>query len=251
MEKMMKLVCGCATNVGNSREVNQDTVVLKYIEKKRRYFVVGAVCDGVGGLEHGELASGLIGERIAQWFDEVSSWIDIANTDSKLVYAHLKDAAERWNEELCNFSYSNNIVTGTTMSLFMLLREDYYIIHVGDSRVFCFNSSLLQLTTDASITKIKNGMLKAYLDNYMGKSNELWFQGIEGKAVPGDMFLFCSDGLYHHLTEEDARMAWKAASKQKNLNKLCGELIDAMMERGERDNISLGIVCIRKKGLFG
>lgn len=62
------------------------------------------------------------------------------------------------------------------MSLFMLVRNYYFIIQVGDSRVYLYREKRLhQLTVDASTTKLKNGRMKQYLNNYLGKSDELWF----------------------------------------------------------------------------
>lgn len=251
MSTNMKLICGCASDVGAVREVNQDAVFLKYISKKHQNFALGAVCDGVGGLEHGEMASGFVTEQMRIWFDEVAEWIDIAKADAELLYSHLKDAAECWNEKLCYFEEQNGIMTGTTMSLIMILRDNYHILHVGDSRIFHLRDTFDQLTADESITKIKNGTLKAYLDNYMGKTRKLSFQSITGKVVPGDMFLYCSDGLYHCLTEEDTRMIQKQGHRKKNLDEICRKTIAAMMERGEKDNISLGVIIAKKRGVFG
>ena len=55
------------------------------------------------------------------------------------------------------------------MSLFMLVRNYYFIIQVGDSRVYLYREKRLhQLTVDASTTKLKNGRMKQYLNNYLG-----------------------------------------------------------------------------------
>ncbi len=138
-----------------------------------------------------------------------------------------------------------NIHTGTTMSLFMLVRNYYFIIQVGDSRVYLYREKRLhQLTVDASTTKLKNGRMKQYLNNYLGKSDELWFSCENGEILPQDIFVICSDGFYHYFSENDMRQYETMIRKKQRTNEVCDILINTMMERGERDNISVGFVTV-------
>jgi len=131
------------------------------------------------------------------------------------------------------------------MSLFMLVRNYYFIIQVGDSRVYLYREKRLhQLTVDASTTKLKNGRLKQYLNNYLGKSDELWFSCENGEILPQDIFVICSDGFYHYFSENDMRQYETVIRKEQRTNEVCDILINTMMERGERDNISVGFVAV-------
>ena len=109
------------------------------------------------------------------------------------------------------------------MSVIMIIQNFYYIIHVGDSRIYLCRNSIEQMTADDSQTRFENGRVKKYLSNYMGKNEKLTFQCLEGNVMQGDIFLFCTDGMYHHMREED---------------------IELNIERGEKDNISLGVIYI-------
>lgn len=244
----MKLTGGCATCVGNTRKINQDAIRYRLAQKKGQYFSVLAVCDGIGGLEKGEVASALVVRRIDEWFDRIVQWLDIPEADPEVVYAHLKDAAEEWNLAVCEYRKSHGVQTGTTLSLLMLLRDRYYTLHVGDSRIYlCGKKDWKQLTVDASVTQMKNGRMKTYLDNYMGKSEELWFTSSSGPVRGGDLFLVCSDGLYHHLLQEDIREISLDGLDEKKAEAACRILIEKMLARGERDNISVGIVAAKQK----
>ena len=99
--------------------------------------------------EQGELASALIIGEIREWFQEVTAWLDISTVNPAVLFAHLKDGAENWNEKLREFCQREDIRTGTTMSLLLIIREHYYIIHVGDSRIYRYHDGLEQLTMDA------------------------------------------------------------------------------------------------------
>lgn len=140
----MKLVTGYKSDRGNTRKVNQDAVVLKQISYRGKSFIILAVCDGIGGLEHGEVASALAVRRIEEWFDEVAGWLDIIETDGELVYSHLKDLAEECNELVRECRVTMQMETGSTMSLLMVLRDTYYIIQVGDSRVYRYRGRVLE-----------------------------------------------------------------------------------------------------------
>ena len=202
-----------------------------------------AVCDGIGGLEHGEIASSFVRERIAEWYDSITEWIDIESSDRDIVFSHLKDGAEDWNRALYDFRCTRNLNTGTTMSIFMLIGKNYYTIQVGDSRAYrYYDKELIQITVDDSITKLKNGKLKSYLSNYMGKTPELWYTCRTGIINKRELFFVCSDGFYHRLKLQDVEDIFLHATENKDLDPVCNSLVYKMMERGERDNISVSMV---------
>lgn len=241
----MKLHVGSMTSTGNIRESNQDAVVLRSFERSGEYFVVVAVCDGIGGLARGELASSLTAQKISEWFDDVLKWIDPETVDPEILNAHLKDLAEECNRLVREYRILHQIDTGTTMSLLLLIRNFYFIVQVGDSRVYRYrDGQLWQLTRDDSVTRIQNGRAKLYLDNFLGKQEELWFTCCGGELQRKDIFLVCSDGLYHYLKTEDLRDLEKDIRKGRKTNAVCGQLIDRMLKRGERDNITVGLVAV-------
>ncbi len=239
---------GCASDVGSSRTVNQDAIFYRQQMQGKEEFALCAVCDGVGGLEHGEVASAFLVTRMEAWFEETVAWMDIGRADSGLLFSHLKDAAESWNEEIRQLCRERNLKTGSTMSILCLLRDKYYIIHVGDSRIYrCRGKGLEQLTVDDSVARLKAGRMKNYLSNYMGKEETLWFQALEGSVESGDLFLVCSDGLYHQLGEQDISELLQLHKKNSNIDEICRHMIRLMISRGESDNISLGAVAVAQR----
>lgn len=232
---------GCVSDIGAVRTINQDTVLYKSLEQSGLRFVLGIVCDGIGGLEHSELASKCVCQAAEQWFDEVAQWIEIETMQQDILYAHFKDATEQWNRLVRSIGAQQRLTMGTTMSAIMILRNHYFIIHAGDSRVYKYQKHLQQLTLDESTAKIKGGRMQLYLNNYVGKQDELCYLEYQGTVEAGDIFLYGSDGLCHYLLEKDI----EAVSREiwiKGAEKMCRELIYQMILRGERDNISAGII---------
>lgn len=244
----MKLIGGIRTDIGSSRDNNQDSVLFCSKEVAGHNFAVLVVCDGVGGLEKGDVASNMITRKISQWYEDVINWVDIPNVEPGLLFSHMKDAAEIWNDELVEYNKCNGICSGTTMSLLMIIRDYYYIIQVGDSRIYSYDNDVLeQLTIDATVSKMNNGRLRQYLDNFMGKTNPLWFTTVSGQVKEGDLFIACSDGGYHFLISNDIAGVCNSLNNENELDASCGKLINDMMSRGEKDNISIGMIAIKKK----
>ena len=244
----MKLVGGIRTDIGSFREVNQDSVLFCSKEVNGDHFALLAVCDGVGGLEKGQVASNMITDKMLQWYEEVISWVDISSVEPELLFAHMKDAAEIWNDELIEYNKCNGVRTGTTMSLMMIIRDYYYIVQVGDSRIYLFDNVMLeQLTVDATVSKMKNGKLKQYLDNFMGKDSPLWFTTVTGRLKEGDLFIACSDGGYHYLIPNDIESVYASLNNDNEVGISCDKLINEMISRGEKDNISIGMIAIKRK----
>lgn len=85
----------------------------------------------------------------------------------------------------------------------------------------------------------------------MGKNEKIIFQYSQGKIIEGDMFLLCTDGLYHNLQERDVKKLQGEIKKGKNISESCKGVIKKMIERGETDNISLGIIYVEGAKIFG
>lgn len=245
----MRFTGGCETDKGEFRQNNEDAIILRTANIECGNLIVGAVCDGIGGLECGELASRFVADKVSDWFEWITSWFDPEKNRPELLFSHLQDGAEVWNSELIDTMLGEGVRMGTTMSVIMAVNEHIFILHVGDSRIYRYNpkSGLSLLTTDASVTKMSNGRMRSFLDNFMGKSDELWFSLSELKADDNDMFLYCSDGFYHTFSDADAEYYHRCLAEGKDPNKICIEAIQNAIRRGERDNISVGMLYVSKK----
>ena len=224
--------------------MNQDAVMCRILGSGDGCCALAMVCDGIGGLEHGEIASGLLIRKASNWVSRLEGWLDPAAADPEVLFSHLRDAAEEWNGELLDYFAGEKLSSGTTMSALMLVRERFCIVHVGDSKVYRIRREGLpeQISTDDSVSILRDGRVKKYLNNYMGMQPELRFQSIEGRLEHGDLFLVCSDGFCHHLEQEDVRKIGRSFRRGKGQDEACMNVIRSLMERGERDNISVAVL---------
>lgn len=241
----MKTVCSAYSDVGTTREINQDSVFCASVSSKKNTMAVVGIFDGVGGLQKGEVASQLVRDCIKTWWNELIEWVDVDTVDFELVISHLMDVIERANEELYEYMCANNLSMGTTLSVLVVLRDRYMVIQSGDSRIYVLRANdLYQLTVDDSASRLVNGQMKGFLSNYVGKNPDLWCTKNEGTCISGDIFLVCCDGFYHNLDVHDLSFNKSEKDNPKKLEKRCKELAELMMARGEKDNVSVGIAII-------
>ena len=148
------------------------------------------------------------------------------------------------NELVCCYRMDNGIDIGCTMSLMLLVEQNYHIFHVGDSRIYCVRDALYQITRDEVAMSEKNGKVKTRLANYIGKSKELWMNRLSGTVEEKDIYLLGSDGLFKQLVYEDIGCYSGRIKNDRKARKVCEELLETVLKRGERDNVSCILVSI-------
>ena len=155
------------------------------------------------------------------------------------------------NELVCEYQDKRNIAIGCTMSLMLFIEREYFLFHVGDSRIYSVKDNMYQLTTDEVIQKNKEGRLKSYLANYIGKSRELWLNKGKGVLQPKELFVLGTDGLFKTLCFEDIAPKNAKLRSDKDLAVINQRLIKTVRERGERDNVSCILVYVNEGYRFG
>ena len=87
------------TDIGNGRPSNQDAYLLRQKEKNGKLYLLAVVCDGMGGLKKGEIASNYIVEVLKQWFDE-TLFDGLETMGIDMIEQNLIDLIRRINQNL-------------------------------------------------------------------------------------------------------------------------------------------------------
>jgi protein phosphatase len=130
------------------------------------------------------------------------------------------------------------------------------LAHVGDSRAYLYRSGeLTRLTDDHSWVheqvaagiltedEAKTHPLKNVVTRALGGGPSVSPDLRELEFSPGDIFLFCSDGLTTMLSDEEIRDT-VAADEKKGAEELCQDLVDLANSKGGVDNITVVFVRI-------
>lgn len=211
----------------------------------------GVVCDGMGGLEGGEIASQTAVQiLIEDYYEE--------RTDD--ISAFFEREAYKLNDAICALKneYGKSLNAGSTMVAVSVKQNHMNWISVGDSRIYRIrDDNITQLnpehnyraTLDAKLAlgEISNAEYLAdenraeALTSFLGVGKlKLVAQNREVEILQdGDVILLCSDGLYKAL--EDGLIMGVVKTALPNIQLAANRLIEATLDRkvNEQDNVSV------------
>ena len=140
------------TDKGATRPSNQDSFCARISNFGRETIAMLAVCDGVGGLQSGELASTGAVRCFEEWFEQQLPEIVQNGLTADVVFFSWHRMLETLHTALCSYSGKTGIQLGTTVSALLLTRDDLYQVQVGDSRIYLDDGlGLVQLSKDQTL----------------------------------------------------------------------------------------------------
>lgn len=250
----MRYTATADSDVGISKSTNQDSVLIKHASTDIGEVLMAIVCDGMGGLAKGELASATVIREFARWFDEDLPF-ELDNLDMQVIGGKWSLMLKDLNLKILEYGTEHGTSLGTTFSGILFVGNQYVIAHVGDTRVYQIGSSLNQLTTDQTFVarEISRGTMTAeqaktdkrrnLLLQCIGASKTVDPQVICGTVEKG-AYMLCSDGFRHEIT--DAEM-YESLNPINFMNKNAMHsnaryLIEQVKSRNEKDNISVVLI---------
>lgn len=236
MKAKSKLLSSCQSIKGNYRKKNQDRALCMTVDIKGENFAVACVCDGIGSFEMSELASKLVIDGVRNWFLGMQDrFLTLSQHD---LLDDMEETLYELNELVCEYQEGHRITIGCTMSLLLIVGMKYFIFHVGDSRIYMVEDGMHQLTVDEVVQKRKDGKIQSYLSNHIGKTRNLWLNRSEGFLHNGNLIVLGTDGLFKNLRYDDIDVLRTKLRSQKDIEAVNDWIIQLVLARGERDNIS-------------
>lgn len=250
----MRYLATAASDQGTTRPSNQDTIVLKHLLVENDEFLMGIVCDGMGGLSKGELASATVIREFSTWFNEVLV-PHYSELSLEQIAGAWKERISDVNRRLNTYSAEHELRLGTTFTGMLMLNDQMLVMQVGDSCAYHNADSLRQITTDQSFVQreVELGHLtpvqartdrrRNILLQCIGSKTEPVPQVIFEPVQPG-FYLLCSDGFYHELADEEVNGALNSdeLTTKDEMHQRLLEMISVVKDRGERDNISAVLI---------
>ena len=133
----MRYVATADTDIGISKDTNQDSVLIKHASTDKGEVLLAVVCDGMGGLSKGELASATVIRAFADWFDNELPF-ELENVDLNVIGAKWSLMLKELNAQILEYSKSNALEgVGTTNILSVMWETPESIIlvlHLRSSR---------------------------------------------------------------------------------------------------------------------
>jgi serine/threonine protein phosphatase PrpC len=268
-----------ASDVGQQRDHNEDACYPDVKRQKRSEQAdsmrdrVAVVCDGLGGHEGGEVASSLAIKTIEQ---QLKTLLHQAENDPDFsaqgFIAQLEMVTRVVNNQIVAINDQQQRQAqqrmGTTLVMAVMPRpngkmsNEVYVVHVGDSRLYCVTKdNLRQVTLDDDVAtrettlgynfyayssqRIDGGALIQALGT---RGSEMLVPRVQRFFIDEDcLLLLCSDGLsdFDRVEQICDRYLLPILSEDKSLDRSCQDLIDQANELNGHDNITVALMRCR------
>lgn len=252
----MKFMTAVHSDMGIHKKQNQDSLCLKVATVPSGEVAMLVVCDGMGGLKKGELASATIIRCMSDWFENDLPKILESGYGNEKVKEDWEKIINEQNEIINEYGESHHLQLGTTLSAILIVDDNFIIVHIGDSRVYKITDNIEQLTEDQTVVQrdIKLGLIteeegrkdprQNVLLQCIGASSVVVPEFIEGKVASGEEYLLCSDGFRHKVLDEEilGLVSSKLMTNESLMKKSLIDLIELNKSRQEKDNITAMLV---------
>ncbi|MEE2904576.1 MAG: cyclic nucleotide-binding domain-containing protein [Myxococcota bacterium] len=254
----MKVTSSLRTDVGQTRDSNEDFMLS---DQTLNAFVV---CDGVGGHEHGEVASSEAAHYTIEYLREHRKLIEdfVDGPDSREALTDLlSQAVQGAGKKIWNLAHNSSPASmrmGTTLTLLVIIADKGFMAHIGDSRlVLQRNQETHQLSDDhtylaevlqkAELTEAQKRKhpMRNVVTRALGQSELVMVDTLIFDVLPDDTFLLCSDGLHQYVYEPTEL---SHILNEDNLDEVSDRLIYLANERGGSDNITAIVVRAHHEG---
>ena len=244
-----------ATDVGRKRDHNEDALLVLPEHN------VAVVCDGMGGHEAGEVASGIGVETVKRFFDlagDLEATWPFRYDRTKDEGTNLLSVAAQWANQRIREAGDGSANTagkrgmGTTFVGCLVRDRKAWFGWVGDSRGYVWRRGELHpTTTDHSLLnellrtgrlsedEVENFQHKNVITRALGMGDRTEVDISAWDLEPGDVCLVCCDGLTGMVADE--RIA-EILAQEPELQKACQLLVDEANENGGVDNITVALV---------
>ncbi len=236
------------SDAGNVRQYNEDTIAFDAATG------VMVLADGMGGHRAGEVASRMATEVIAG--DLQAALAELGpDADPDAVKAVVERSIIRANGEIFAAAQANPVQygMGTTLALAVFHDSRVILAHVGDSRIYRLRYNHLQLLTrDDSLLReqIDLGYIEAaaavgthnrnLVTRAVGIGEGIAPHVRDEAALPGDLYVLCSDGLNDLVDDADIELVVNTVKA--NLPLAARLLVQSAKDNGGYDNVSVIVV---------
>lgn len=218
------------------------------------HFGLFVVADGMGGHANGQDAS----RRAIQTIIDYMLPLIVHNQDltDKGLLQLLVDGVQQANRAVHDHNMEMRADMGTTVTATLVVETTAYVANVGDSRTYLYREGegLRKVTTDHSIVAslVDAGIIKPD-DIYTHPKRNQIYRSLGEKPVvevdgftitlqQGDRLILCSDGLWDMV--RDPRIEEVIKNALADPSKTASALIDAALNGGGEDNVSVIVVSI-------
>jgi serine/threonine protein phosphatase PrpC len=252
----MNFIVSARTDIGLTKSTNQDSLSIRVVNTPQGRMVFAVLCDGMGGLSKGEVASAAVINAFDQWLRSDLPALCNAPLEDSIIRAQWTKIVTEQNKTIKNYGARQGVKLGTTVVAILLTQNRYYILNVGDSRAYEISEGVKQLTNDQTFVarEVALGNMteaqamvderRSVLLQCVGASDEVYPDLFFGQTHGNAVYMLCSDGFRHEISPEEIyeKLNPNVLLDEYMMNTNAEALIELNKARKERDNISVAMV---------
>ncbi len=252
----MDFIVSANSDIGLVKSTNQDSLSVKILNTALGKMTFAILCDGMGGLAKGEVASASVIRAFDTWVMNELPQLCTDLLDDKTIQTQWENILLSQNNVIKAYGARQGVKLGTTAVIMLLTNTKYYIMNVGDSRAYEIYNSLNQLTVDQTFVarEVALGNMtpeqaeiderRSVLLQCIGASEEVYPDFFTDDIKNNAVYMLCSDGFRHEITPNEifAKFHPNVLIDNAVMGQNTIELIELNKQRNERDNISVVLV---------
>lgn len=252
----MNFIVSANTDIGLTKSTNQDSLSIKVINTKQGRMVFAVLCDGMGGLAKGEVASASVIHAFDNWARNELPLLCESPLEDAVIRSQWEKIATEQNKKIKAYGAGLGIKLGTTLTAMLLTQTRYFVINVGDTRAYELFNGIRQITADQTFVarevalgnmteeEAKVDARRSVLLQCIGASDEVYPDMFFGDAQANAVYMLCCDGFRHEITPEEIYDNFHPNKMldEQMMNQASVDLINLNKQRQERDNITVTLI---------
>ncbi len=252
----MNFIISANTDIGLVKNTNQDSLSVKVINTSVGRLAFAILCDGMGGLAKGEVASASVIRAFDNWVNCELPSLCVSGFDADTIRAQWEKILLEQNNIIKTYGAGHGVRLGTTAVVMLLTETNYFVMNVGDSRAYEITDTLTQLTNDQTFVarevalgnmtpeQAEKDERRSVLLQCIGASEEVYPDFFVGDCKINATYMLCSDGFRHEVTADEIFYNFQPGMlmDDSSMNQNTLGLIELNKQRYERDNISVVLV---------
>ena len=211
----MNFLTAFHTDVGIKKKTNQDSLLIHQAQTDFGNVLLGVICDGMGGLAKGEVASACMIRAFSEWFKTELPCMLSAGLQPEALRTSWEQLVSDVDRKITDYSDRYNVSMGTTCAAILFVNDTYYIMNIGDSRIYLISENIYQLTKDQTyVQREMDAGRMTYEESLTDPQRNVLLQCVGASPVIepdffiGDVkinqcYMICCDGFRHVIDAQE------------------------------------------------
>lgn len=241
MTEQLRITVGQYSDKGR-KETNQDFHGV-YIPREPQLSAKGiaiAIADGISSSDVSDVAAQYsVSGFLEDYFCTSDAW------SVKKSAEHVLTATNSWlhsQTQQSQHRYDRDRGYVCTFSGIVLKSTTAHLFHVGDARIYRLRGGKLERLTEDH--RVRVSAQQSYLARALGMDRKVDIDYQALQLETGDVFLLATDGVYEYT--DAATVTAAIATNGENFDAAARAIVEAALERGSGDNVTLQILRINE-----